>query len=202
MNSSIVKLDFMKYKWSDLVHFAMFISYMLYSCPLFGTAPLSKADFDAAILDLQTKGVIAYDPKSNKINDRDEAMQVLFVMLRQLADYVNMKSLGNYYNIKLSGFNANVFKNHHKKAVFTVKQTKISGSVIAKWGRNPKAFSYVIRYSINEEGFRKIYTEVNAGKIKITINNLQKGREYIFSLAIVDENGKGIFGNPVFLMVV
>ncbi len=202
MNTSVVKLNFMKFKWSELVHFAMYISYMLFNCPLFGNPPITKADFDAAILDLQSKGVLAYDPKSNFIHDRDEAILVLLEMMRQLANYIKMVSLGNAFIIRLSGFKANVFKNHHTKSKFTVKHGEISGSVIAKWGRDVQAFSYVVRYSINEEGLKDIFKEVNAGKTKVTIENLLKGKEYLFSLAIVDENGKSAFGNPVYLMVI
>lgn len=202
MIRAAVLLNFMKFKWSDLVHFAMYISLMLFNCPLFGNPPMTKAVFDAAILDLQTKGVKAYDPNEPNIKERDDAMEVVSQMMRQLANYVLMESDEDLIIILRSGFKPNIFKNHHTKTKFTVKHGKISGSVLAKWGRDPKAFSYVLRYSINEEGLRDVYTEVSVGLTKVTINNLLRGREYMFSLAIVDEKGKGIFCNPILLMVI
>lgn len=202
MKTSKVLFDFPQFNWSNLVHFAMYVSIMFFNCPLFTVHPFTKEEFDTAILDLQSKGVNAYDPKLGYIANRNEAWKVLMKMMRQIASSVEMVSGGDAAIIVLSGFKAKSFTNHNPKSKLKVKHGKLSGQVEAKWGKDPKAFSYVLRYSINEEGLRDVYTEVNVGKTKVTINNLLRGREYMFSLAIVDENGKETFGNPVFLMVI
>jgi len=202
MKFSIVLLSFMKFRWSDLVHFAMFISLMLYNCPLFNNPPVTQAEFNAAILDLQTKGVIAYIPLPENINNRDNAVAIVQNMLRQLASYTNMISCGDKFTIFLSGFSARVFTNHNIKKVFNVFQGTISGQVIAEWGSIDKAASYVIRYSIDEDGLRDKFNEIGIGNLGLTINGLTRGKDYLFSLAVVYSNHQGEFCSPLSLMVV
>ena len=202
MKFSKVLLSFSKFNWSDMVHYAMYVSLLLFSCPLFANPPFTKAEFDAAILNLQSKGVLAYSNNPMDINERDIALDNFNSMFRSLASYVDIISNGDIQIILLSGFKARVYTNHNPKSSLKVKHGEYSGVVKAKCGKDINAYSYVLRYSINENGLRDVFTEISVGLTKLTIDNLLKGREYMFSLAIVNDKGKGVFGNPVFLMVI
>jgi hypothetical protein len=201
MKNSVVSLEFNSYKWSDLVHFAMFISLMFFNCSLFGTSPFTKAAFDAAILDLQTKGVIAFIPLAENLENRDKALETLLTMLGQLASHVNMIAIGDKIVIIKSGFKVRIFTNHNPKKGFSVVNGIFSGQVIAKWGKKAEATSYIVRYSINEDGKRDVYTQIGIGKTGLTIKDLIKGKEYMFSLAVIYADHQGEFCSPIKLII-
>ena len=201
MNSSKVLLNFIKFKWTEQFLFAAYISLMLFGNVYFDDPPLTQEEFDAAIFDLQTEGVLSQNPKLRTFGDRNKALTKVLLMLRSLASYVNMKANGDREIILLSGFDVKDFTNHNLKRKFTVKRGKISGQVIAKWGRDPKASIYVVRYSIDEDGFRDQFTEMKIGKVRLTINGLVKMRTYLFSLSVVYSDHQGAFSDPISLSV-
>jgi len=202
MTRSRVLLDFPEFKWFLLVHFAMYISSLFFACAFILAPPFTKVVFDAAIADLQSKGVAAMGKDKVKIRERDSALLVVVNMLREAASYVDMVCGGDLVKILLTGFNAFTPKGHGGTTIFTVIQGLASGSVDADWPNDVNAHSYIIRYSINEEGLRDVYTQVSAGTIGCTITGLTKTKEYMFSLASVYSNSQGEFGDPVFLIVI
>ena len=145
MTKSRVMLDFPHFRWSDLIHFAMYISVLLFACTLFGTLPFTKLEFDAAIKDFQTKAVAAMHKDPNKIKLRDLAWTVLLKMLRTLVSYVEMECGGDGAKIAESGFNVYTPKGHSGTAVFGFTQGIISGQAIGDWPSINHAKSYVIR---------------------------------------------------------
>ena len=202
MNSSKVLLSFMKFKWQEQFLFAAYISLTLFANVYFDDTPFTQEEFDAAIFDLQTEGVLSQNPKLRTFGERNKALARVLLMLRYLASYVNMKANGDREIILLSGFDVNDFTNRNVKGKFNVKRGKISRQVIAKWGRDPKAGIYVVRYSIDEDGLREQYTEIKIGKVTLTINDLLKARTYLFSMAVVYSDHQGEFCDPVSLMVI
>lgn len=201
MTKSRVMLDFPHFRWSDLIHFAMYISLLLFACTLYGNPPFTKLEFDAAIKDFQTKAVAAMDKDPNKIKLRDLAWTVLLNMLRQLVSYVEMECVGDGAKIAESGFNVYTPKGHSGTAVFGFTQGLISGEAIGDWPSIANAKSYVIRYFINEDVLKDVFTQVNVGKIGCTINDLIKLKEYGFSLSVVFSDHQGEFCPPVFLTI-
>jgi hypothetical protein len=126
----------------------------------------------------------------------------LLTATRQLASYVDMICLGDKFKIILSGFNAYTPGSRSGKAIFSVIHGIISGQVIANWGSDDNAASYVLRYSIDEDELRDIYVQVGIGKIGLTIDGLIPGKVYLFSLAVVYSDHQGEFCDPISLMVV
>ena len=201
MTKSRVMLDFPHFRWSDLIHFAMYISVLLFACTLYGNPPFTKLEFDAAIKDFQTKAVAAMDKDPNKIKLRDSAHEVLLNMLRTHVSYVEMECGGDAIKIALSGFNVFTPKGHSGTVVFGFAQGLISGEDIGDWPSIANAKSYVIRYFINEDVLKSVFTQVNVGKIGCTINDLIKFKEYGFSLSVVFSDHQGEFCPPVFLTI-
>ena len=201
MKSSLVLLNFMRFRWSYLIHFAMYISLKLFDNPIFNDCPITKEEFDTAVSELQTQGVLSLNPKMRNYDKRNSALSTVFVMLRQLASYINMKARGDREIILLSGFGVNDFTNHNIKGGFKVWRGEISGQVKAKWGRDPKASMYILRYSIDEDGLRDQYTEIKLGNVSLTINGLMKLRKYLFSLSVVYPDHQGAFSDPISLDV-
>ena len=122
-------------------------------------------------------------------------------MLRQLVSYVEMECGGDAIKIALSGFNVYTPKGHSGPAVFGFTQGIISGEAIGDWPSIANAKSYVIRYFINEDVLKSVFTQVNVGKIGCTINDLIKFKEYGFSLSVVFSDHQGEFCPPVFLTI-
>ena len=201
MNSSVVLLNFMRFKWSYLVHFAMYISLNLFEDPNYNDPPYTQEEFDTAVSELQTQGVLSLNPKMRNYDKRNKAFVIVLMMLRQLASYVNMKARGNREIILLSGFNVNDFTNHNIKGEFKVWRGEISGQVFAKWGSDLKASIYIVRYSIDEDGLRDQFTEIKIGNVSLTINGLVKMRTYLFSLSVVYSDHQGAFSPPISLEV-
>ena len=201
MTKSRILLDFPHYRWSELIHFAMYISLILFACVLFGAPPFTKIEFDIAIKDFQTKAVAAMDKDPNKIKLRDSAHEVLLNMLRQLVSYVEMVCMGDAVKLAESGYNVFTPSGHSGTVVFGFAQGLISGQAIGEWPSIPNAKSYVIRYFINEDGLKDVFTQVNAGTIGCTINGLTPLKAYGFSLSVVYSDSQGEFCAPVFLTV-
>jgi len=201
MNSSKVLLSFIKLKWTEQFLFAAYISLMLFGNVYFDDPPFTQEEFDAAIFDLQTEGVLSQNPKFRTFGERNKALAKVIHMLRSLANYINMKAKGDREIILLSGFDVNDFKNHNVKGKFRVKRGEISRQVIARWSRDPKACIYIVRYSIDEDGLRDQFTEMKIGKVKLTINGLMKLRTYLFSMAVVYSDHQGAFCDPISLSV-
>ena len=201
-DNSRVKLDFIKLKTGELTIFAMYVSSLLFACVFMIAPPFTKIAFDAAILDYQLKTVAALGKDPAKIKLRDAAEVVLKRMLRQLASYVDMICYGNADQINLTGFTAYTQEGHPGKGEFTVVQGASLGEAIAFWPMDPNNHGYVLRYSINEDGQRDVYTEVNAGTTGCTITGLTPLKEYMFSYCVVYSNDKGAYGDPVLLMVI
>ena len=203
MDKSRVKLDFVEMSLANFIALCMYVSLMLFANVLFVLPPMTKVEYDELIKDFQTKYVAAlrgFDPIKNKA--KDDAYQLLMTATRQLASYVDMICLGDRFKIILSGFNVYSPGSHTGKAVFSVIQGAISGQVIATWGSEPNFSSYVIRYSIDEDGLRDVYTQEGIGSIGLTINGLTPGKVYLFSLAVVYSDHQGVFCDPLSLMVV
>ena len=202
MTKSRVMLDFPHFRWSDLIHFAMYISVLLFACTLFGSTPFTKLEFDAAIKDFQTKAVAAMDKDPNKIKLRDSAHEVLLNMLRTHVSYVEMECGGDAIKIALSGFNVFTPKGHSGTVVFGFAQGLISGEDIGDWPSIANAKSYVIRYFINEDVLKSVFTQVNVGKIGCTVDGLIPGKVYIFSYSVVYTSDKAPFFDPIIMMVI
>ena len=203
MKQSRVLLDFPEMGLADFLILCMYVSLMLFANVLFVSPPVTKVEYDTLIKDFQTKYVAAlrgYDPVKNQL--RDEAYKILMATTRQLASFTDMICMGDRIKLLLSGFNVYTPVSHTGRAVFSVILGAISGQVIATWGSEPNFCSYVIRYSIDEEGLRDVYTQIGIGTIGLTINGLTPGKVYLFSLAVVYSDHQGEFCAPLSLMVV
>ena len=154
-------LGFNSYRWQDLSMFAMKISSMLYSSTTFEGQPYTKVEFDAVVTKHLTKGVAAINGTAFQIQEREDAGEELKYILRESANYVNMISKGERSKILLSGFEVSSSVSHSGKAVFSIKQSEFSGQVDLSWGKVYNASSYAVRYSLNEDGKREEYTQVD-----------------------------------------
>jgi len=201
-NNSRVRLMFMSYNWKDSGPYGMLISSILYTVAFFMTPAVTKIILDAAILDLQTKGVITLRKCTLlQTEERNQANDFLKALLKKLANYVDMMSEGDRAKILSSGFEAYTFEYAGAVTVFTVVNGAFSGDVIASWPSDPNNHGYVVRYSINEDKLRDIYTQVNAGTTGCTITDLIKGTDYLFSMCIIYSGSQSPWSDPIALTI-
>jgi hypothetical protein len=200
-NNARVKLDFMGFKKGELIMFCMYVSLLLFACTFMITPPFTKVEFDAAIKDYQSKAVAAMGKDPAKIKLKDAAEAELKKMARMLSSYVDMMCYGNYDEINQTGFTVYSQDGHSGQIEFTVRQGITSGQVIAEWPKDQNNHGYMFRYSINEDGLRDVFTEVNAGTTGCTINGLSPLKEYMFSYYVVYSDYIGEYCDPVFLTV-
>ena len=201
-NNARVKLDFMGFKKGELIMFCMYVSLLLFACTFMITPPFTKVEFDAAIKDYQSKAVAAMGKDPAKVKLKDAAEAELKKMARMLSSYVDMMCYGNYDEINQTGFTVYSQDGHSGQIEFTVRQGITSGQVIAEWPKDQNNHGYVFRYSIDEEGLRDIFTEVNIGKTECTVDGLIPGKVYIFSYSVVYTSGKAPFCDPIIMMVI
>ena len=152
-----VLLDFVGLAWQYLVPFATRVSLMFFANPLFSGCTITKAEFDAAILDLQTKGAANIHGTEITKTARDEAYDLLMGLMRQLAEYTNFKATGDMAIILNSGFNSTTPHSHGGKGGLSAVNGEISGDVDLSWGKIPNARSYIVRYCLNVDGQRDIF---------------------------------------------
>ena len=201
-NNARVKLDFMKLSKGDLILFLMYVSLLLFACTFMIAPPFTKVEFDAAIKEYQLQAVAAMGKDPDKIKLRDAAEAELKRMARMLSSYVDMMCYGNVDQINQTGFTAYSQDGYPGKGEFTVEQGATSGQVIAAWPMDVNNHGYMFRYSINEDGLRDVFTEVNAGTTGCTINGLSPLKEYMFSYYVVYSDHIGEYCDPVFLTVI
>lgn len=202
MNKSRVLLNFMTMNWKELGPMGSLIISILYTAAFFTSPPVAKAAIQAAIDDLRDKGFVTLRRCSTpQMNARIAAENHLRSLLRKNADYVNMMSEGDRARILESGYDVYTPEYSASATVFTVINTEYSGQVYANWPADVNNHGYVVRYSLNEDGHRDIYTEVNAGNTNCTIDGLIPGKVYLFSYCVVYSTGNGAFCEPVSLMV-
>ena len=200
-NNARVKLDFMRLSKGELILFLMYVSLLLFACTFMLTPPFTKLEFDAAIKEYQLQAVAAMGKDPDKIKLRDAAEAELKRMARMLSSYVDMTCYGNFDQINQTGFTAYSQEGHPGQGGFTVVQGATSGQVIAEWPKDVNNHGYMFRYSINEDGLRDVFTEVNAGTTGCTINGLSPLKEYMFSYYVVYSDHIGEYCDPVFLTV-
>ena len=197
-----VLLDFVGLAWQYLVPFATRVSLMFFANPLFSGCTITKAEFDAAILDLQTKGAANIHGTEITKTARDEAYDLLMGLMRQLAEYTNFKATGDMAIILNSGFNSTTPHSHGGKGGLSAVNGEISGDVDLSWGKIPNARSYIVRYCLNVDGQRDIFvTEGGKGTTGAVIHGLVKGTEYMFYMCAVYSDHQGAFCNPVYLVI-
>ncbi len=195
-------LDFPGFRFSDFLLFCMHISFVLFACLFFVGPPMTKAAYDALIVDFQTKLVASINSVDKDVlNARDLAYEALMKATRKLAGYVGMMCDGDRVKILLSGFNVFSPGSYPGKHIFTVVQGTVSGSAVLDWGADDNAKTYTVRYFVNQELTREVYSYENAGSIGCTINDLTKFKEYGFSLCSVYSNGDGPYSDPIFLTI-
>ena len=131
-----VLLDFVILAWQYLVPFATRVSLMFFTNPLFSGCTITKEVFDAAILDLQTKGSANIHGTEITKAARDEAQAFLLGLMRQLSDYTNLKAAGDMVVILNSGFNSTLPNTHGGKGGLSAKNGEISGDVRFVVGQN------------------------------------------------------------------
>lgn len=182
MNKSRVLQNYISMNWKDLGPFGMLVSSIFYTVGFLISPPVAKLMLDAAIEDLREKGFVTIRRCSiAEMNLRTQAEDHLKSLLRKNSDYVNMMSDGDRAKIIASGYDVYTPEYSANPTVFTVKQGIFSGQVIAQWPTDPNNHGYMFRYSINEEGLRDVFTEVNAGNTECTVDGLTPGKVYIFS---------------------
>ncbi len=198
-----VLLDFVGLPWQFLVPFAMRVSIMFFANALFtGCTTVTKVAFDAAVLDLQTKGALDIHGNSLTKAARDAAYDLVMDMMRQLADYTNFVAKGDMAIILHSGFNSTVPHSHGGRGGLEAKNGEISGDVKLSWGKIPNARSYIVRYCLNEDDQRENFvTEGGKGTTGAVLHGLVKGKEYMFYMCAVYSDHQGAFCDPVFLVI-
>ena len=197
-----VLLDFVGLPWQFLVPFANRVSIMFFANALFSGCTITKVEFDAAVLDLQTKGALDIHGTSITKTTRDKAYDLLMGLMRQLADYTNFIAKGDMAIILHSGFNSTSSTTHGGKGGLKAVNGEISGDVDLSWGKIPNARSYIVRYCLNVDGQRDIFvTEGGKGTTGAVIHGLVKGTEYMFYMCAVYSDHQGAFCNPVYLVI-
>ncbi len=192
----------MTMNWKDLGPFGSLIISILYTAAFFTSPPVTKIIIQAAIDDLREKGFVTLRRCTPaQMSARTAAENTLKSLLRKNADYVNMMSEGNRERILESGYDVYTPEYGASATVFTVINTEFSGQVYANWPADVNNHGYLLRYSLNEEGHRDDYTEVNAGNTNCTIDGLIPGKVYLFSYCVVYSTGNGAFCNPISIMV-
>ena len=200
-NNSKLLRDYKLLTWQYLTFFGKNVSSLFFLLTFVLVPPCTKIEFDAAIDDLMQKGVLAMTPGLNRVNNRESARLIVISFLNQLASFSEMEYKGDAVKLSGTGFNVYTPNSGHGPAVFTVEQGIISGQIIANWPAEPNNHGYSFRYSINEDGLRDVYTEVNCGLTTCTLNDLTPLKEYIFSYCVVYSDHKGAFVDPIFLTV-
>ncbi len=200
-NNSKIRFDFSEMNWQNIVHFGMHMSSFFFVCIFVLVPPITKIAFDAAVLDLQTKGVSAMSPGLGRIALRDSAWHVVNNMLRQMANFTEMEYQGDGAKYALTGFSVYVPNPNSGPTLFSVKQGAFSGQIVSEWPRDVNNHGYVLTYSINEDGQREVFTDENAGKTICTVNGLTPGKEYIFTYSVVYTDGRGAKSDPIIMMV-
>ena len=202
MNNSRTLLNFMTMNWKDLGPFGMLISSILYTAAFFTLPPVTKIILDAAIEDLRNKSFVTIRRCTTaQMDARTNAEKHLKGLLKKNAYYVNMMSDGDRARIIESGYDVYTPEYNVAATEFTVINTEFSGQIYANWPTDVNNHGYVLRYSINEDGLRDVYTEVNAGTTGCYIDGLIPGKVYLFSYCVVYTPGKGVFCNPISMMV-
>ena len=197
-----VLLDFVGLSWQYLVPFGSRVSTMFFANDKFSGCTITKVVFDAAVQDLQNKGVA--DMHGNEITKeaRDAAYEVLISLMRQLADYTNYIANGDMAIILLSGFNSSSPTTHGGSGGLKAVNGEISGDVKLTWGKILGARSYIVRYCLNEDGHREEFvTEGGKGTTGAVLHGLTKGKEYMFYMCAVYSDHQGAFCDPVFLVI-
>jgi len=197
-----VLLDFVGLPWQFLVPFGSRISILFFANELFSGCAITKVEFDTAVKDLQTKGVLNIHGDELTKVARDAAYDLLMGLMRQLADYTNFVAKGDMAIILQSGFNSTSPTTHGGKGGLEAVNGEISGDVILSWGKIPNARSYIVRYCLNEDGQRDTFvTEGGKGTTGAVLHGLVKGKEYMFYMCAVYSDHQGAFCNPVFLVI-
>ena len=150
--------------------------------PTLAVLTAARTAFDTALAAAQTRDV-------NKIAVKNDKRELLIVLLRQLANYVELISNGNRTIMLSSGFelakdgNDSVSLGNINN--FTVTEGNNIGQVVSKCEGVENCISYLHCYTLDPVSNASIWTELATSTSSYTFEGLESGKKYWFKLKAV-----------------
>jgi len=179
--------------------------------PPWPTKVPSPAQIHTAFLAYDTVYLASKGGDRLKISARTAARKTLTTLFKKAAPYLELIADGDLTLLGLTGYDLRHDATHSRHDTplagpegFTIARGKKSGTLVGKCRKLAGAGSYVLQICTGDPTVEANWTDAVISKLctRIEATGLTPGKTYYVRLCGVGTNGRGVWTNPISLMVV